>query len=227
MGYRNNIKRSAALTIFALATFVAHADDTTPPPWRLGNATATVQEWDFVTPTLPLAPDGGTWGSNGGGYVNPWGVPQLTAGTSAPWNANVLGRTGVYTFAGPNQLIKFDIPNWFSSTNAKDMWIQASFFAAGTPLTPDVFISSSAFNGAATLVNQSTMSDGWTHANYSVHMASCPSIEQITFVNNTPVVMALDEVVVDTICTPVPEPASMAILGVGVAALIRRKKRAK
>lgn len=227
MGHSNNLKRSAALILLGLTTFIAQADDTTPPPWRLSNATATVQEWDFNTSTLPLAPDGGTWGSGGGGFVNPWGTPQLTAGTSAPWNATANGRNGVYSFAGPNQLIKFDIPNWFSATVPKDMWIQASFFAAGTALTPDVFISSAAFTGPATLVNQSTMSDGWTHANYSVHMASCPSTEQITFVNNTPVVMNLDEVVVDTICAPVPEPASMAILGIGVAALIRRKRMAR
>src|SRR4051794_4404068 len=105
MRHSNTIKRSAALTILTLTAISAYADDITPPPWRLSNATATVQEWDFNSPTLPLAPDGGTWGSGGGGYVNPWGTPTLSTSTAASWSASMFGRSGVYTFASPNQPI--------------------------------------------------------------------------------------------------------------------------
>ena len=215
--------RASALTLIVGWAFTAQADDLNPPPWRLSGPDATVQEWDFKTPTKPLAPDGNIWGSGGGGFVNPFGTPQLTTGTTSPWTPSFAGRSGVYTLASPNDVIDFGIPNEPSGQGQKKMWIQISTFNGGTIFTPDVFISSSSFNGPATVVGSFFMADGWQHITYSVDMNTCPEFEQVHITNFSPVVMGIDEVVIDTIC--VPEPCTVVALGAAAFALVRRRRR--
>lgn len=219
--------RYASLAVLGLSTMLAHADDFAPPPWRLGNASATVQEWDFTTPNVNLAPDGATWGSGGGGYVNANGVPTFD-NSNGTWFPNQFGRNGVWEIGG-NQGMGFTIPNdGPDQTETKDVYIQLTSFAAGTTLVPDVFIGSPAYTGPATLVSSVMLTDGWTHSVWDTKMPWCPAFERILINNTTPVVMDVDQVVVDTICNPTPEPMSMLAMGAGFAGLIaRRRKKAR
>lgn len=227
MRHLNIGPRCAALSFLALSASFVFADDTTPPPWRNANSSWTVQEWDFNTPNVPLAPDGGTWGSGGGGFVNPNGTPLLTGVGGSAWSGSLNNRFGMWTFVGPNQLIDFQIPNSVNPNNAKDIWIQLSFFAGGSTLTPDVLYSASSGSGTAALASSGIMPDGWTHSVYTVHLNSQPATERITLQNLTPVPMQIDEVVIDTLCAPVPEPATFVAFGLGAALVLRRCVRGR
>lgn len=217
----------AALLLVA-ATALSRADDFSPPSWRLGNADATVQEWDFNTPTLPLAPDGSIWGSNGSGFVNPFGTPLLAATTNSPWQASLFGANGVYELQPNATVMDFTIPNDGDGPNhVKDIWIQITGEASGTVLGPNVNITATNFSASATLLSTTVTPGGWNHYLYSISLPFCPSSEQIHLSNNSPVFMHVDQVVVDTICNPVPEPASCATFLTGVVAWCVRRKRAR
>jgi hypothetical protein len=116
----------------------------------------------------------------------------------------------------------FGIPNEPLGHGAKQMWIQISEFTGGALFTPDVFISSTAFTGPATLLGTTFMADGWIHATYTVNMTACPEFEQVHITNISPVAMAIDQVVIDTIC--VPEPCTLVGLGAAAIALARRRR---
>jgi len=217
--------RAALVLISALSAVLAHADDINPPSWRLSDPSATVQEWDFKSSALPLAPDGNIWGSGGGGFINPFGTPTLSGATTASWVPTLGGRSGVYVMGGGSPSMEFEIPNDPSGHGFKEMWIQVSHTnSSGALFEPDVFVASSAFTGFATSLGSTFMSDGWTHTTYSVMMQGCPNFERVSILNNSPVGIAVDQVVMDTICI-VPEPASMTALAIGLVGLLRRRKK--
>lgn len=211
------------IVFFALCSGAAFADDLLPPPWRLSNASATVQEWDFMAPNSGLAPDGNVWGSNGSGYVNPHGLPLLT-NAQGFYQSTFGPRNGVWRLTLPTDELRFDIPNDTGGMGVKSVFIQVTWLDAQFT-GPDVFLSSSSFSGQLTAATTNLLSDGWTHATYQVDFGPCPSSETIVLKGHTAgAVMFIDQVVIDTICRPVPEPATLASLAVGSFALLRRRK---
>lgn len=217
------VSRFIPLFAFAAITGSSFADDLYPPPWRLSNSTATVQEWDFNSANLPLAPDGSTWGSGGGGFINPYGTPLLTQSTSALHFPSVAGRNGVYVMPGGPPLMEFYIPNDPLGVGPKEVWVQICWYAGGTPFRPDVTLLSNAYTGPVSLINEFAKPDGWTHSTFAVILPSKPSSERLLLNNFSPVAIAVDQVVIDTIC--VPEPASLAALGLACAAFLKRRGR--
>lgn len=211
---------AVGLTVAASASF---ADDLVPPPWRLGNASATVQEWDFATPANPSQPDGNIWGSGGGGYVNPFGIPLMN--TNSTWLPSFGARTGLYQLNPPNDFLNFEIPNDGDPNDQKDMWIQITSLAPGSTFVPSVDIIAPGFSGPATLVQQQFLADGFIHSVWQVHMPICPTFERVLVTNQSPTQMFVDQVVIDTICNPVPEPATLAACGTAGLAFLRRRRK--
>lgn len=215
------LKNSRLFLVACMVTCLssaAMADDLVPPPWLRGMPLTTAQEWDFMTPSLPLPPDGSEVP-----LFNPNGTPLLAATPGSTWLPAFAGRTGVYEL-GPGGGLVFGIPNVQVPTNVKEMWIQVTYWGAmGSPsvfvpgLPPIVPITHSVI----------PLPGGWTHWTGKLSIFPQPNFEEFHFFNNTPTggVICVDQVVIDTRCRPVPEPATMAGLGVGIATLVVRRRR--
>lgn len=218
------LKRFAIVALISVFCGQAVADDLLPPSWRLSNASATVQEWDFTTNAAVQAPDGSIWGSNGSGYVNPHGTPMQTNAQGTHFSSFGV-RTGVWMLTLPTDEIKLFIPNDPGGMGVKSVYIQITWLDAQFN-GPNVFLNSSSLNSQLSVDSATVLSDGWTHARYKVDFGPCPSSETITIKGFTAgAVMFVDQIVVDTICRPVPEPASMAALTLGSVWLVRSRRR--
>lgn len=220
--------RNLALVLaFAATAVIARADDTFHPPWTRFQPNTTTQEWTFPDQNLPHAPDNNSilWNPNGTAQQ----LDTHNQGSGFLWLPTFNGRTGIYQLnpsgpAGPSILV-FGIPNTQTPQPRKDVWAQITWFVdAGTTsvdLTP--------FGGSVppTTVENGTVLDafGWRHSTFSYVLQPNPSFEYYQIRNNSAVPIYIDQVVIDSQC--VPEPASMAILGLGVVGLVcaRRKKK--
>lgn len=196
----------------------ALADDLRPPPWVRNQPNTTAQEWDFFTPQQPLPADG-----NSVPLFNPNGVPLLLPGSGFQWHPTFGGRGGVYELFGGGTMV-FEIPNSPNPNLHKDIWVQVTYlFGAGdtgitlTPFGPVVANPTSQGN--------IPLPGGWIHGTFSYLLNPQPAVEYWQIVNNTPTTLYIDQVVIDTRC--VPEPATMATMGLGVALLIARRRAKK
>lgn len=223
-----NLLLALLVTSSVLPTF-GRADDLAPPTWRLGNPSATVQEWDFVAPGGGL-PDGSTWGSGGPGFVNPFGPPVLVP--TAPWlpafGPPFAGpRSGVYELPGPGADLLFEVPNHGHPGGLKDIRVQISWLSPAVT-GPAPFLDVTALGATFPMTPGGTvmMADGWMHSYYDITLPFCPSLETFKIFNPlTSGAFWIDQVVIDTICHPVPEPATMVALALGAAAFVARRRR--
>lgn len=216
------IHRLAVAT--ACLTSIAFADDLTPPPWRASDPSWTVQEWEFFTPAVPNLPDGNMWGANGVGYVNPFGTPMLTSVGSSPWTSAWGSRLGAFVMVDPQALLKFDIPNGADPNGSKLIRVQATWnpvFSGTGLLNASVNAPGGPFNPVQRV--DTHLSEGFIHSSFDFVLPTCPAIEQVSLTHAFDTVV-VDQVVVDTICV-VPEPATMAAIGLGFAAVLARKRR--
>lgn len=228
---RSAIQLALCTAVLAGASF-ARADDIAPPPWRLSLPSATVQEWDFVSPGTVL-PDGSIWGSGGGGYVNPFGPPTLAPGSGAAWLSSMGGppmsiglRTGVWEL-DPAEALFFEIPNSGTPGRLKDIRVQVTWWSTFAPAPPPPFVEVTALATPFVIAAGPTtiLPDGWAHTYYDITLPFCPPFETFKIYNPGAPKYWIDQVVIDTLCRPVPEPMTLAGLGMGAAALVARRRR--
>jgi hypothetical protein len=191
-----------------------------------GSPDTTYQAWDFSSggPNVPiLSPDAIPAFPPG---VNPFNPPaqqglllaMRPSNPAATFRALFQGRTSVYEL-GANDSLLFNIPDYNDLDRPlKELRLQVTWFGGAGFSIPvyDVFAT--------------FLPDGWVHELTIWNFDRCPLTEEILIRPPANGTLAIDQVVVDTLCSPVPEPGSLVLLTLGSLGLLgyawRRRQRA-
>lgn len=195
---------------------VAMAHDLSPPPWR-GVPGSTFQHWMFNQPPNPIGPTLPEQLQQNPGLSQPSYMEPGPYG----WHPEFLGMPGVLSLPSSSTL-RFFIPNYDVPSHFKKIRVQLTWFT-GDPLTTVTPPGGPAIGG--TVTTQPIPGTPWMHSTVDFMLDGCPPFEYVAIRNNTNDKVFLDQVVIDTLCTPVPEPATFAALGLGALAFIRRKRK--
>lgn len=211
-------KRIASLMLgAAVLAPLAWAHDLAPPPWR-GDPGSTFQHWMFNQPPNPLGPTLPEQLHQNPGLSQP---SYLEPGPYG-WHPEFLGMGGVLSLPAGSAL-SFFIPNYDEPPpHFKKIRVQLTWFT-GNPNTIVIPPGGQAINGSVN--TQPIPGTPWNHSTVDFELNGCPPFEYVAIRNLTNDKVFLDQVVIDTICTPVPEPATLAALGIGTLAFIRRKRK--
>lgn len=199
------------MAVLLTAQSIAFADDLFPPPWR-GEGGSTFQEWDFSTDNITPLPDLGT-------LYNPYGAPLLRVNPMGDWIDVIGERQGVWPLSGA---IDVYIPNWPEPRPEKEIWIQLTWKATDVdPLLPNEpvvgvapFMSMEIFH-----MEGRDLGDGWLRTPFKINIWPNPIEEWITIRGD----IMVDQLVIDTHC--IPEPATLALLGIGALITLTRRRR--
>jgi hypothetical protein len=182
------------------------------PPWR-GEEGSTYQQWDFSADDRTPPPEEGN-------VYNPYGNgPQLRVDTPFDWYQVIDSASGVWPLSGE---IDVYIPNRQLPLDQKDIWIQLIWKQAN--LDPDPFLPDEPIVGV-TPFDSMTMSredlrgrEDWTHSQFKIEIHPNPDAEWITIKGD----ILVDQLIIETYC--IPEPATIALLGIGGLITLRRKR---
>jgi hypothetical protein len=211
--------RLSPIPILAVLSLAAPtmADDLFPAPWRFGPGT-TVQHWDFSAGPGGGAPDALP-------LNNPYGPPNMSPSVGSSWLANFALRNDVWSLSGQGAL-SFDIPNTGNTAHQKEVWMQVTYFALAPTPGPGYTVAST-FTGLFTpLSSQSTvLPNGWIHELTRWVAPVCPPFERISIFPGVPgTTVFIDQVVIDTLCAPIPAPGAAATLALGGLVAFRRRR---
>jgi len=199
------------VVVALIATQCSFADDLKIPSWR-GDEGTTYHRWEFGTSDPSPVPEDG--------WYNPYsgGLPpeiMIEPGPGMGWLPDKDGRFGVWQLSGH---IDVDILNRPEPLPFKIIQIQLTWAPqpnTGVPLVQEINSGI-----VATVVDEVVIGNPtpWFHTTYRMIIEPNPSWEHIQISGDIDV----DELVIDTIC--IPEPGSLALIGLGLLVLMRRKK---
>ncbi|MCX5634357.1 MAG: PEP-CTERM sorting domain-containing protein [Planctomycetota bacterium] len=176
--------------------------------WNEGAVGSTHQFWDF-TPGY-IVPSGGGYTAEPEVVSNP--VPnRVTATINGTWD-NISSITSNQRIS-----VNLEIPNYLDLNEYKVIWVDI-----GSNVVDPAWVSI-----VATPTNipfKYSVLPGQGVAEFGFKIWPNPEVEKIGFVIwAAPGALAvLDYIHVDTIC--IPEPATIALLGLGVLTLLRKRK---
>ena len=202
-----------ALCISMLMPVVAAATVLFTPDWD-GEDGSTFQEWSFDDDDNPAVPEV---------ISNPYGGAEatITVGVGSPgWvESGFPPLTGYWDLSGEGGQIVLDIDNRPESLPYKEIWVQVTYdLWFYEPPTVDV-------PGAVYLEGETAVVVGDWYLDLSKwRIEPNPAREQIILTAGPTYGSLIDQIAVHTIC--VPEPTTIALLGLGSLSLLRRKRRA-
>jgi hypothetical protein len=217
-----------AVVLVGLLQVSAFALIDNAPSWRYDTGT-TYAAWGFGTSSKDVFPDAsynpynedGIGDNDGllGALINP-------ASSDPRWKASLSGASGVWALSGD---IYATIPNSPATGEGTSkivlvqlVWKAEAGFNIAVPVIDmkDEYCQSATTVGATIeMVDSYTLSNGWTYSAYQINWPTNPTLEEIHISGN----VYVDELIIDTKC--VPEPATLAIMGLGVAAMLRLRKK--
>jgi hypothetical protein len=201
----NYVKFIAVAAVLAFSCGTVLGDDLTPPPWR-GNPLSVMGEWQLILGSTILNQT--QW--------NTVGSPGINLYPLAP-PAQVMPASGnVYDLL---------LPNFVDNMPIKYMRLQLTWSNSGPPIN----VFSQALDGVNSILGTitfasvpvlNTAGNGF-YQYYDIEFLPNPDFERVLV--QLPAGGLMTQIVIDTVST-VPEPATMAILGLGSLALrIRRR----
>lgn len=234
-----------------LSGLTALADYNNPPGWE-NDTDFTHQSWEFnpsgwdgddpIPPEVPLIADGD--------YSNPFGDPTMlnieftqTEPGMAGWTwepmAIVTERKGMYGGMQTDVAMTFEIPNFERPKPwKKQIWLQTAYFgctaSAGNVVSVEIaadadftnpFSVATLSENIEVLVEQPGSASRWYRYTGLFELDEQPGMEYIrlTVANDTAVATMVDQVDIDTRC--IPEPATLALLGLGSLFTLARRRR--
>lgn len=206
-------KRRTLLVALATVMFIsvptAFADFV--PSWR-GQNGSTYQAWSFGDANHTPLPDEGV--------SNDYGNPLLRVDTVYDW----ISDGGVWALSGELDIY---IPNRDMRLDQKLIQLQLAWRPGNRddtfflPDEPIVGITSSPLFEKMEMSRQDSLEGGWTNSVFSITL--WPNVDKEWFTIKGDI--EVDGVIIDTIC--VPEPATIALLGMGTLAMIKSRRRFK
>jgi hypothetical protein len=215
-----------AVVLVGLLQVSAFAFIDTAPSWRdAANDSTTLSIWTFGgTAKEGISPDAGSY-NDYGTAGDDWYANVMPSPEEDEWIAMESGAYGVWALSGTLYAV---IPNTdvTGPGTSKTMQVQLVWKPQDGFTMTDAGVSMAVEDDnwtlrkfAVTDAQSVTLSNGWYQSIWTIDWIPNPAIESFTITGN----IYVDSLIVDTIC--IPEPATLTIMGLGLAAMLRTRKK--